>query len=110
MPNCFIGTILGTAGHSAAGSSEKAMPSTHISVTASQLELSGMANTMSTAVSITLPTTIIVAPRPLLSHQAPNNGVSTIDVKGRMAGIIPANSAFTPYLEIISLVAKSRKG
>ena len=82
----------------------------HISVTAIQLDLSGMENTISTRVSITLPMTIIVAPRPFLSHQPPNSGVSTIEVKGRMAGIRPAKWLSTPYLEIISLVAKSRKG
>ena len=44
-PNCFIGIILGTEGHIAEGTSEKAIPKRTITITANHQTLSkGIAN------------------------------------------------------------------
>ena len=105
-----MGTILGTAGHSTLGNNENAMPRISINAIANTLDLRGSANTVNTSVSITVPIIIIVAPLPILSYMPPNNGVSTIDVNGSMAGIEPAIEGSTPYFDIMSFVAKSKKG
>ena len=105
-----MGTIFGTAGHNTLGSSENAIPKINIKQIARMLELNGRANTISTKVSITVPIIIIVAPLPILSYIPPKRGVNTIEVYGKMAGILPAIDGSTPYFEIIIFVAKSRKG
>ena len=92
-----MGTILGTAGHSTLGSSEKAIPRISIKQIARALELNGRANTISTSVSIAVPIIIIVPPLPMKSYKTPKSGVRIIDANGNIAGITPAILGSTLY-------------
>ena len=66
-PNCCSGTIFGTAGHNTLGNKENATPKMSINATASKLEWSGRANTISTTVSMAVPKIIMLAPLPTRS-------------------------------------------
>ena len=105
-----MGIILGTDGHIALGSNENAMPSTTMSTMATVLDVMGNVKTNITAVIIMVPSIMSVAPCPFLSYTMPNSGVKSIVLNGSIEGMAPAQDGSTPYLYIMILVAKSRKG
>ena len=110
VPRSFIGIIFGTDGHMADGTSPKATPRISIMAMAITQELIGKANTTCTKVKRQLPIISRVAPLPTLSYKAPKSGVKMMVPNGNIAGISPATSASTPYLNTINLVANFKNG
>ena len=91
--------ILGTLGHSAAGTSEKLTPSTTTSSTANHcLGKAGSTNAKQRwqTIMITAPSISIEAPFPLWSRKMPRSGVRHMASMGKQLNSLDAVAASTP--------------